>query len=413
MKDASTGGIQSHPLKTIYFYLTGGCNLQCRHCWIAPGYQKDGDAGTSLDLNLFQAILQQAKPLGLGGVKLTGGEPLLHPSIREILERIREMGLSLTVETNGVRCTPELAGLMASCKEAFVSVSLDGISAETHEWMRRVKGSFEAAVEGIRNAVQAGLHPQVIMTIVRRNRDEMEGMVRLAESLGAESVKFNIPQPTARGEKMHESGDTLEFEDFLELGRWVEGLLSASTRLRVHFSHPMAFRPLGRMFRPGGTRCGSCDILHILGVLADGSYALCGIGVSVQELVFGHASVDRLEDVWNGAPVLQELRVGLPQNLEGICGECLMKGVCLGSCMAQNYYRSGRLWAPNWYCQEARERGLFPDSRLHGELLHQEMEKTRRIGEEDREELKKGGKMRKGEEQEKTRRMDGEMERAL
>ncbi len=41
-----------------------------------------------------------------------------------------------------------------------------------------------------------------------------------------------------------------------------------------------------------------------------------------------------------------------------------MKGRCLGSCVAQNYYRSGSLWAPFWFCEEADAAGLFPPSRL-------------------------------------------------
>ena len=73
---------QSHlqfPLNQIYFYLTKGCNLRCRHCWIAPKYQGDGQSHPALDVDLFKSIVAQAKPLGLGGVKLTGGEPLIHP----------------------------------------------------------------------------------------------------------------------------------------------------------------------------------------------------------------------------------------------------------------------------------------------------------------------------------------------
>ncbi|MCJ7443026.1 MAG: SPASM domain-containing protein [Methanotrichaceae archaeon] len=101
-----------------------------------------------------------------------------------------------------------------------------------------------------------------------------------------------------------------------------------------------------------------------MGVLSDGSYALCGIGTSVPDLIFGHAAADRLEDVWLNSQKLQELRQGLPDRLEGVCGRCLMKNVCLGSCLAQNYYRDKRLWAPYWFCQEAEMAGLFPTSRI-------------------------------------------------
>ena len=67
---------QKFPLNQIYFYLTEGCNLRCRHCWIAPKHQAEGKAATALAYELFRHIVDQAKPLGLSGVKLTGGEPL-------------------------------------------------------------------------------------------------------------------------------------------------------------------------------------------------------------------------------------------------------------------------------------------------------------------------------------------------
>lgn len=355
---------RKYALNTVYFYLTEGCNLRCRHCWIEPKYQIGKRSYSALDPDLARSIIEQAKPLGLSGVKLTGGEPLLHPQIEGILEIIRSEDLRLTVETNGLLCTPELARRIAACRDPFVSVSLDGAEAETHEWVRGVSGCFGRALEGVRNLVKAGCRPQVIMTLMRRNREQMESVVRLAESMGACSVKFNILQPTARGERMHRAKATLTIEELVDLGGWVENSLSSSTPLRLYYSHPMAFRPLGKMFGNDSGANSVCRILGILGVLSNGSYALCGIGETVPELVFGHASADRLVDIWNNTPVLEELREGIPHRFEGICGQCLMKCWCQGSCVAQNYYRTKNLWAGYWYCEEARKRGLFPESRL-------------------------------------------------
>ena len=355
---------RKYPLSQIYFYLTEGCNLRCRHCWIAPKYQGENNSYPALDLELFKSIIEQAKPLGLTGVKLTGGEPLLHPEIKEILEYIRTEDLRLTVETNGVLCTSELAEKMAACKDPFVSVSLDGADAETHEWVRGVTGSFEAALKGTQNLAEVGLRPQVIMTIMRHNKEQIEPMVRVAENLGAGSVKFNILQPTARGERMHSNGEALAIEELVDLGKWVENTLSADTSLNLHYDHPIAFRPLGKMFGENGDSCGACGILSILGVLANGSYALCGIGETVSDLVFGHAGTDILEHIWTNTPLLKEIREKLPYRLKGICGDCLMKERCLGSCLAQNYYKSKRFWEPFWFCEEAYKRGLFPDTRI-------------------------------------------------
>ena len=168
---------------------------------------------------------------------------------------------------------------------------------------------------------------------------------------------------------MHFTGEALDIEELVDLGKWVENTLSAATDLNLYYDHPMAFRPLGKMFGQNGDGCGACGILGILGVLANGSYALCGIGETVSDFVFGDAGTDRLEDIWKKTPVLLELRKGLPHRFEGICSHCLMKEMCLGSCIAQNYYRSKSIWAPYWYCEDARMRGLFPDTRMSPETL--------------------------------------------
>jgi SynChlorMet cassette radical SAM/SPASM protein ScmF len=353
------------PLHQIYFYLTEGCNLRCRHCWIMTE-QEDPPTSASkavLDVDLYLSILEQARPLGLNAVKLTGGEPFLHPQIQGILETIRDARLRLVVETNGVLVTPELAALMAECHQPFVSVSLDGADRDTHEWVRQVPGSFQAALRGLGYLVQAGLKPQIIFTIMQKNRAQVGAVAWLAQDLGAKSVKFNIIQPSPRGDHMREAGEALPLPEVLELAHWVEENLAPTLDIPVFFSQPPAFNPLKRVFGPHPTRF-RCGILGILGVLANGSYALCGIGSHIPELVFGHASRDRLVDVWQDSPVLREIREGLPERLGGICHDCLLKGICMGLCLAQNYYHSRDLWTPYWFCQQAADAGLFPESRV-------------------------------------------------
>lgn len=351
-------------LNTIYFYLTGDCNLRCRHCWIAPDYRSHGQASAYLLPELFRSILKQARPMGLQTVKLTGGEPLLHPHIGEILRQVQLEDLRLVVETNGVLCTPEIARQIAACKNPHVSVSFDGADAKTHEWMRGVDGCFDDAVRGTENLVAAGLKPQIIMTLTRRNFHQAEAIVRLAEKLGAGSVKYNLLQPHARALQMIEAGEALPIEALIRLGHKVENELATATRLRLYFSYPMAFSPLGKMFGRDGTGCGICGIRGVIGVLADGSYAMCGIGETVPDLVFGHAAKDRLADVWAKTPAINEIREGLPKRLDGVCGNCTMKHICQGFCVAHNYDRHKNFWAPYWFCELAEKQGLFPRSRL-------------------------------------------------
>ncbi len=361
--DENQSNGRTYRLNQIYFYLADSCNLKCRHCWISPKFQPVTRSATYLPLDTFESIIDQAIPLGLTSVKLTGGEPLLNPRIREILDAIKARGLHLNLETNGVLVNPEIAKAVASSKNPFASVSIDGLKAE-HEFMRGVEGCFDDAVSGIKALVKEGINTQVIMSITRKNYRQMEDVIALARSLGCRSVKFNVIQPTSRGQGLYEAGDALGIEELMRLGRWVENELSARAGIRLQFGHPMAFRPLGKIFGSCADGCGVCGILNMIGVLADGSYSMCGIGEHIPELIYGHASADRLEDIWKSSRVLREIRDGMPGRLSGVCGDCFMKRMCLGSCIAQNYYRSKNLWAPFWFCDEARKKQLFPESRL-------------------------------------------------
>lgn len=368
MKQQKAGQARKYRLGTFYFYLTEGCNLACRHCWMGPRFDPTGNIYPVLPVELFETAIREARPLGLQRVKLTGGEPLLHPHFTRLLEIVRREELSLIIETNGLLCTPEIASEIAKSPDRFVSVSIDGADAATHEWVRGVPGCFEAARQAVRNLVAAGIRPQVIFTVMRRNAGQADAVVRMAEELGASSLKFNVVQPTARGKNLHEDQETLNIADLIKLGRHVERELATKTKLTLFTYYPQAFKALHNLASRDG--CSTCGIFSILGVIGSGHYALCGIGEQVPELVFGEVGKDLLEEVWRENAILKALREGLPDRLEGVCGRCLMKGRCLGSCVAQNYYRKGSLLAPNWFCEQAEEAGLFPASRLETRPAH-------------------------------------------
>jgi SynChlorMet cassette radical SAM/SPASM protein ScmF len=349
------------PLSAIYFYLTEGCNLACRHCWIGPKFSAEGSDAGALSIDLFKTAIHEAKQLGLRGVKFTGGEPLLHPDIKALLEIIRQEELGLSIETNGVLCTPEIAKVLAKTRIRQIAVSLDGVDAQTHDWMRGVPGSFAKTISGVTNLVNQGIRPQIIMTLMRRNRDQIDQMVHMAEQLHAKSLKFNIMQPTARGAGFFDSGESLNIDELIAIGKKVEDK-SPATPIKLIYSVPMAFRSLGNIAKM--SYYGGCNIHNIIGVLATGHYALCGIGSNEPDLVFGKIGEQPLKDIWSRNKILNELRSGLPEKLSGICKTCVMKANCRGYCRAHSYYRTGNLWSPDLFCELAEKALLFPRTRI-------------------------------------------------
>lgn len=354
------------PLKTLYFYLTGDCNMACRHCWIAPTFENSDHSQQYLPFELFTIIVDEGKELGISGIKLTGGEPFIHPDIIKILRYIRDKALILTIESNGVALTPHLADLIRSCKKPFISISIDGLQ-ESHEWMRGVKGSFQRVSQGVRCLVETGVHPQVIMAVSKRNKHEIADLARYAQNLGASSVKYNFVTPTSRGETMGEEDGVIPIYEQVSLAKWIRNDLQKDIQIDLLTNLPMAFSGLSSILGSQGN-CGRCGIFSILGVLSDGRYALCGIGTSISELCFGHASTNHLIDIWEKTDALNVIRSSLPKDLKGICSHCLVKNICLGHCVANNYYAYSDLLAGHKFCEEAYEEGCFPMTRYNDKI---------------------------------------------
>ena len=103
------------PLRSFYLYMSTGCNLKCRHCWITPAFVNGRPSpGDVIDVDLLREAVRVAKPLGLGRAKLTGGEPMLHPRFMKIVQMLTRMGLGLDMETNGTLLTADSARCLKS-----------------------------------------------------------------------------------------------------------------------------------------------------------------------------------------------------------------------------------------------------------------------------------------------------------
>jgi SynChlorMet cassette radical SAM/SPASM protein ScmF len=353
------------PLRTFYIYLSDNCNLRCRHCWIVPRFT-DGkpDPGRCVDVDALLAAVREAKTLGLVSAKLTGGEPMLHPRFLEVVDLLNAEGLSPYMETNCTLMTAEAARYLKG-KLTFISTSLDGADARTHDAFRGVEGAFDAALKGLSYLVDAGFkNTQVIMSVHRGNIQQVEALVQLAAARGAASVKLNPVTRTGRGVTMHERGEGLGFDELTELARYIDDDLGRRAPIGVILSRPPALSSLRKLGRFGGS-CGDCGVCGILGILGTNQYALCGIGTTCPEFIYGQLGKDSVRDIWLTNPTVLYLRRALADadNFPGICARCIFARACRTGCVADNYGRSGQLIATDWMCEEAERRGFFPSAR--------------------------------------------------
>ncbi len=352
------------PLRTFYLYLSDGCNLRCRHCWITPTFvQGKPVPAECLDYDLLKAAVAEAKPMGLKAAKLTGGEPTLHPEFRRIADLLSEEGLSLTMETNGTLIDAKMARHLREVnKLSHVAVSLDSTDVNQHDRFRGKRGAHADTVRGLQHLVEAGFRPQIIMSVFRENLEQVEPMIALALRLGVGSVKFNPVTTSGRGAELHAQGLALSFEEMMDLAHRVRGPLQDRVPIRLCLMLPPALSTVREILREksGG---GSCHVRHILGILGSGEMALCGIGRNIPELCFGRLGKDSVRDVWISHPTLVRMRQDLDGVYPGLCGDCVHAKRCLTHCVAMNYEANGSLVSVSPLCAEAEQRGMFPDSR--------------------------------------------------
>jgi sulfatase maturation enzyme AslB (radical SAM superfamily) len=153
-------------LDTLWLQLTGTlCNIACRHCFITCGPLET--RVPMMTRGRIEALLREARELGIRDYYLTGGEPMLHPEFFAIVERILEEG-PVSVLTNGILIDdPAAARLRALFDRARYSldlrVSLDGMTAEENDPVRG-RGTFAQITRGVAALARAGLSP--VLTVV-------------------------------------------------------------------------------------------------------------------------------------------------------------------------------------------------------------------------------------------------------
>lgn len=347
------------PLTHLYVNPAGECNLACSHCWITPGrsgapFSVRERLEEEFTPEQFRELLDRAAALGLKNLKFTGGEPLLRSDFPLLYRAAAEhpAGLFVNIETNG---TLEPEGIWEAFEEhppGSVAVSLDSAVPEVHDDFRNTPGAFRKTVSFIEKLVSREVNTQVIASTVDFRVEPVLEIARLCRDMGVGSLKVNPVQPIGRGAKLHGSGTRIE--NILSFARNIHETCGRSVAVDV----PPAFLPIDRL-----RESGRCPLQNLLGVLASGDVSFCGIGFICGELVMGNFITGDLERIWREHPLPVQVRTLLPGELEGICGNCIHSSVCLGSCVMQNYYSTGRFTAPFWVCSEAEKEGLFPNTR--------------------------------------------------
>ena len=118
-------------------------------------------------------------------VLLTGGEPLLYPHFRELYQKLRGLGMIVTINTNGTLIDEEWADFFAENKPRRINITLYGASNETYERLCHYPGGFDKAVNGIRLLQERNIDVKVNGSLAKANVEDRIKIIEIGESLDA------------------------------------------------------------------------------------------------------------------------------------------------------------------------------------------------------------------------------------
>lgn len=159
--------------------LTEGCNAGCFMCSFA---RKPVTYSFSVD----EALKVGADPnfSSIVHVRFTGGEPLLLPHLEDLVATFRELGVAVSIITNGWYLADRVKSLVEAGLGQVI-LSLDGASAQSHDRFRKTEGLFDRLVHGAHVLKSLAAPPclRVNSVIGPHNIDEVEAIHRVNRGL--------------------------------------------------------------------------------------------------------------------------------------------------------------------------------------------------------------------------------------
>lgn len=182
-----------HHVDTLYVELTSRCNLLCAYCF---NHSNEG-LGTELTLTQALSAVSEARSLfATESVIVSGGEVLLYPRWREVIEHAQDLGARVDILTNAL-LTPDDALHFLRERGVGVSVSLGGTTPEQDEPLRG-HGAWERTVRGMDRLVEAGLNPSITYVLHRHNARSMQQAVDFAAHHGVTALYFSLVRRLGR-----------------------------------------------------------------------------------------------------------------------------------------------------------------------------------------------------------------------
>ena len=292
------------------------CSNTCPHCYVArsPDHPE-------MDTATWKSILDRVWGASIPHVCFTGGEATLREDLGELVGYAEGLGLVTGLLTNGRRLSNAayVQALVAAGLD-HVQITLESHDGAVHDHMVAAPGAWQETVQGVRNAVAAGLYTTTNTTLTRDNVTGIEETVAFIASLGVPTFACNSLIYAGRGSTVGTGFREGELVPVLEQVRET----AAQYGLRLIWYTPTQYCALSPLQLELGVKACTAALYNMC-VEPDGAVIPCQ---SYYEPL-GYILRDPWEAIWNHdlAQALRERRYA-PEK----CRECPEFGICGGGC---------------------------------------------------------------------------------
>ncbi len=296
--------------------ITYACNNQCIHCYSSSPKDRE-----EISTENWKTILKRFHELGVPQATFTGGEPTLREDLPELVTEAQELGMVSGIVTNGRLIDEQLAGRLIRAGLDFAQVTLESSDPKIHDSITGVSGSWEETISGLRNLLEYDLYVTVNATLMKRNIDTIESLVRLVADLGVDGFSLNRLIYSGRGKNL------LDLEPpFERMKALLAEIKELTTELDLDFTWYGVTRycELDPMETGIGPKfCSACSIS--IAVEPDGSVIPC----QSHYKVIGNMLKDSWESIWYSPECYNIRRVGYAGSA---CLNCAFFDLCRGGC---------------------------------------------------------------------------------
>ena len=171
--------------------VTRRCPLRCVHCYNNLPLGDREAARNELTYEEHCRIVDEISGAGCLWLLYTGGEIFLRRDFLDIYTYAKKKGLIVSLFTNGVLLTPEVADRLVEWRPFSIEITLYGRTEETYERITGIPGSFERCMRGIRLLLARGLPLELKTMAMSLNKHEIWEMKRFVEEELGLRFKFD------------------------------------------------------------------------------------------------------------------------------------------------------------------------------------------------------------------------------